>query len=476
MWVLMGAVGFVLLIACANVANLQLSRAASRGREIALRAALGAGRLRIIRQLLTESLLLALIGGTLGLMAGWWVVSWLGVIGPDTIPRLREVTIDGRVLAFTSVATLLTGITSGLLPAVQSSRPDLNEALKEGSRGATRSAGSGRMHSLLVISEIALAVLLLVGTGLLLKSFWLLRNVDTGFREEQVLTAAVSLNRDKYMQSSERPMLFFRQAIERISALPGVESVGAISHLPFGGRGVNLGFTLGGRPFTSGEDTMRAELRVISPQYFEAMSIPIKQGRAFTEQDTASSTPVIIVNEAFARQFLQDTVPLGKRLRIKLRQGYEGEIIAVVGDVRHRGYDADPRPEIYISISTSPQSRAKTSPLTLRKKSRLDGIYSSVFGFTFDFNFTQGSQRVYITEQSRGRLAEHYGNIEIFRRGLKARRQIHSVADHRILKPVLCADDAASRFAGVNADADPDDGAIQLLPLFVHAPDGLEHH
>jgi putative ABC transport system permease protein len=352
MWVLFGAVGCVLLIACANVANLQLARSARRSKEIALRAALGAGRARIIRQLLTDSVLLALlalIGGVIGLLVAWWVVSWLGVIGPDTIPRLREVTIDGRVLAFTCVATFLTGIASGLLPALQASRPDLNEALKEGSRGATASAGSGRLRSLLVVSEIAMAVLLLVGTGLLLKSFWLLRNVDPGFREEHVLTAAVSLNRDKYMQSGERPALFFRQAIERIRALPGVQSVGAISHLPFGGRGVNLGFTLEGHQATSGEDTMRAELRVISPQYFEAMSIPIKQGRAFTEQETSSSSPVIIVNEAFARQFLQDAAPLGKRVRIKLRQGYEGEIIAVVGDVRHRGYDTDPRPEMYIS-------------------------------------------------------------------------------------------------------------------------------
>ncbi|HEY0320071.1 MAG TPA: ABC transporter permease [Pyrinomonadaceae bacterium] len=349
MWVLLGAVGCVLMIACANVANLQLARSARRSKEFALRAALGASRARIIRQLLTDSLLLAVIGGTLGLLLAWWGVGWLRVIGPDTIPRLREVMIDGRVLAFTGVATLLTGIAFGLLPALQASRPDLNEALKEGSRGATASTGSSRTRSLLVVSEVAIAVLLLTGTGLLLKSFWLLRSVDTGFKAEQVLTAGISLSRDKYMESTERRTLFFRQVIERIKALPGVQSVGAISHLPFGGRGVNLGFTLQGRQATPGDDTTRAELRVISPDYFKAMSIQLKQGRAFTEQDTSSSPPVIIVNEAFVRQFLRDTQPLGKRMQIKPFEGFEGEIIAVVGDVRHRGYDADPKPEMYIN-------------------------------------------------------------------------------------------------------------------------------
>lgn len=349
MWVLLGAVFCVLIIACANVANLQLARSARRSKEIALRAALGASRGRIVRQLLTDSILLALIGGTLGLLLAWWGVGWLRVIGPDTIPRLREVTIDGRVLTFTGVATLLTGIAFGLLPALQSSRPDLNETLKDGSRGAAASITSGRTRSLLVISEVAIAVLLLVGTGLLLKSFWLLRNVDTGFKADHVLTAGISLNRDKYMQSGERRALFFRQVIERVRALPGVQSVGAISHLPFGGRGVNLGFILQGRQVIPGEDTTRAELRVISPDYFETMGIPLKQGRAFTEQDTSSSPHVIIVNEAFVRQFLRDTPPLGKRMKINPNEGFEGEIVAVAGDVRHRGYDADPRPEMYIS-------------------------------------------------------------------------------------------------------------------------------
>ena len=349
MWVLLGAVGCVLLIACANVANLQLARSARRNKEIALRAALGASRARIIRQLLTESVLLAMIGGTVGLLLAWWGVGWLRTTGPDTIPRLSEVWMNGRVLAFTTFITVLTGIAFGLIPALQASRPNLNEALKAGSRGATASGGSRRTRSLLVVSEVALAALLLISTGLLLKSFWLLINVDPGFRADRVLTAGISLNRDKYMQSGERRARFFQQVIERVRALPGVRSAGAISHLPFGGRGVNLGFTVQGRQAMAGEDTTRAELRVVSPEYFEVMSIPVKNGRAFTEKDTASSPPLIIVNEAFVRQFLGGAGPLGQRMQIKLGKGFEGEIIAVVGDVRHRGYDAEPRPEIYIS-------------------------------------------------------------------------------------------------------------------------------
>jgi putative ABC transport system permease protein len=348
MWVLLGAVGCVLLIACVNVANLQLARSAGRSKEIALRSGLGAGRNRIVRQLLTESLLLAFIGGALGLLLAWWGVGWLSVIGPDSIPRLREITIGSRVLAFTGVTTILTGVAFGLLPALQASRLDLNEALKEGARSATALAGNRRIRGLLVISEVAITVLLLVGTGLLLKSFWLLRSVDPGFEAEHVLTAGISLNRDKYAQSDERRAHFFRQVIERVNALPGVEAVGAISHLPFGGRGVNLGFTRQGHETSSSEDT-RAELRVASPRYFDAMSIPLIAGRVFSEQDSSSSPPVILVNQTFVRQFFPEAVPLGRHLRIKLGKGFEGEIVGVIGDVRHRGYEADPRPEVYIS-------------------------------------------------------------------------------------------------------------------------------
>lgn len=348
-WILLAAVGCVLLIACANVANLQLARAAGRGKEIALRAALGAGRGRIVRQLLTESVLLALVGGAVGLVIAWWGVGLLRAVGPDTIPRLRDAGIDGRVLAFTAAAAVFSGLAFGLIPAIQSSRTDLTEALKTGVRGTSVAGGGRRTRGALVVAEVAVTALLLVGAGLLLKSFWLLSNVDPGFKAGRVLTAGVSLNRDLGAQTPEQHRALFRQAIERVRALPGVEAVGAISHLPFGGRGVNMPFTLSGREPSPDADATRAELRVVSPDYFEALSVPVRRGRAFSEQDTNSSPKVLVVNEAFVRLFLRDSEPLGRGLRVNLRPGFEGEIVGVVGDVRHRGYEAEPRPEMYVS-------------------------------------------------------------------------------------------------------------------------------
>jgi putative ABC transport system permease protein len=348
-WVLLGAVLCVLLIACANVANLQLARAAGRGREIALRAALGASRARIVRQLLTESLLLAFVGGAAGLLLAWWGVGLLRAFGPDTIPRLREAGIDGRVLAFNAAAALITGLVFGLIPALQMSRPDLIKALNAGGRGVSSGRGGRRTRGALVVAEVAAAALLLVGAGRLLKSFWLLRNVDPGFRAERVLTAGVSLNRDLGAQTPERNMALFSQAIERVRAMPGVEAVGAVSHLPFGGRGVNLSFTLTGREPSPADEATRAELRVVGPDYFKALSIPVRRGRALDARDTDSSPRVLLVNESFARLFLRDADPVGRRLRVNLRPEFEGEVVGVVGDVRHRGYDAEPRPEIYVS-------------------------------------------------------------------------------------------------------------------------------
>ena len=350
LWLLLAAVSCVLLIACANVASLQLARSTSRSREIVLRAALGAGRIRIIRQLLTESLLLAFIGGVIGLLLAWGGVSGLRAIGPAGISRLDQANVNGWVLAYTGLVIIVVGITSGLIPALQSSRFDLNGALKEGPRGSAGPAGRSRVHSLLLMTEIAVATVLLVGAGLLLKSFWHLQTVDPGFKPDHVLTAGVSLNREKYMNADDRRTAFFSQALERIRSVPGVESVAMISHLPFSGRGVNMGFTIAGQPQVAGdEDRLRAELRVISPDYFRTMTIPVRQGRAFSEQDTKSGPTVAIVNEAFVRQFLPDRTPLGQRLQIGFSDPLDVEVVGLIGDVRHRGYDADARPEIYVS-------------------------------------------------------------------------------------------------------------------------------
>lgn len=350
LWLLLAAVSCVLLIACANVASLQLARSTSRSREIALRAALGAGRIRIVRQLLAESLLLAFIGGVFGLLLAWVGVFGLRASGPGSISRLGQATVNGWVLAYTAVIVVVVGVTSGLVPALQSSRFDLNGALREGPRGTTGAGGRSRVHSLLLMGEIALATLLLVGAGLLLKSFWRLQSVDPGFKPDHVLTAGVSLNREKYMKADDRRTLFFSQVLDRVRSVPGVESVAMISHLPFGGRGVNMGFTIAGQPQVQGDDDrLRAELRVISPDYFRTMSIPVRSGRVFTDQDRTSAETVAIVNEAFARQFFPDGKLLGQRLQIAFSDPLNVEVVGVVGDVRHRGYDADARPEMYVS-------------------------------------------------------------------------------------------------------------------------------
>ena len=348
LWLLLAAVSCVLLIACANVASLQLARSTSRSKEIVLRAALGAGRIRIIRQLLTESLSLAFIGGVAGLLLAGAGVLGLRAIGPDSISRLSQASVNGWVLAYTGVVILVVGITSGLIPALQSSRFDLNGALREGSRGGT--GRRSRVHGLLVVAEIAVATLLLVGAGLLLKSFWRLQGVDPGFKANHVLTAGVSLNREKYMKADNRRTIFFSQVLERVRSVPGVESVAMISHLPFGGRGVNMGFTVSGQREVSGDhDKLRAELRVISPDYFRTMTIPVRAGRAFSEHDTESTARVAIVNDAFVRQFFPDSEPMGQRLQIGFASPLDVEVVGVVGDVRHRGYDAEARPEMYVS-------------------------------------------------------------------------------------------------------------------------------
>lgn len=378
LWLLLGSVSCVLLIACANVASLQLARSASRSREIVLRIALGAGRIRIIRQLLAESMLLAFIGGVAGLVLAWCGVYALRAIGPDTISRLSEAAVNGPVLVYTGLVILVVGITSGLFPALQSSRFELTGALREGPRGSTGSADRSRVHGLLVVAEVAVATLLLVGAGLLLKSFWRLQGVDPGFKAHHVLTAGVSLNREKYMKADDRRTVFFSQIVERIRSVPGVESVGMISHLPFGGRGVNVGFGVPGQQAVPGDDDrLRAELRVISPDYFRTMSIPLRNGRTFTEQDTKSAPLVAIVNEAFVRQFFRDTSPMGQRFQIAFRSPMDVQVVGVVGDVNHRGYDADPRPEMYISYLQNTVwpvmnlvIRTRAEPLTLATQVR----------------------------------------------------------------------------------------------------------
>lgn len=354
--VLFGAVGFVLLIACANVANLSLARAAVRQKEVAIRIALGASRFRLVRQFLTESVLLAVLGGVLGLLLAFWGVDALVALLPTDVPRLEQIGVDRYVLVFTLVVSLATGILLGLVPAQQATKPDLTEALKEGSLSLMIGSRRNRVRGLLVISEVALALVLLIGAGLMLKSFQHLRDIKPGFDPDNVLTMQIALPQLKYAEEQQQ-MAFFQQLLQRVEALPGVRSAGAVTNLPLADDSVT-DFTIEGRPEPeSAKDAMIASYGSVSPNYFRAFGIPILKGRAFTEQDTKQSVPVVVISEKLARRYWPDEDPIGKRIR-------EGDsenpkpwlsIIGVAGDIRRYGLDSEAKPEMYIPYLQQPK-------------------------------------------------------------------------------------------------------------------------
>lgn len=344
--VLLGAVAIVLLIACANVANLLLARASARQKEIAVRTALGASRLRIVRQLLTESLLLSIIGGAFGFGLSVWLTRLLIAVSPANSPRFDEIGIDRRVFLFTLGITLLTGLVFGVAPALQTSRLDLNENLKESGWRGAGGERHNRLGSLLIVSEIALAFMLLVGAGLLVKSFMRLRDVSPGFNSNNVLTLRMGLMPGKYPEGEPRAQVF-RQAVEKIKAVPGVESVGGVLFMPLGGDTLNVGrsYIREGRPFTPEESASAAYL-VITSDYFRALQIPLTGGRAFTDQDNDNSPKVVIVNESMARQLWPGESPVGKRITIWRDEKFPREIVGVVGDTK-ASLDADAGPQMY---------------------------------------------------------------------------------------------------------------------------------
>ncbi len=345
--VLLGAVAFVLLIACANVANLLLARATVRAKEIALRTALGASRGRIIRQLLTESVLLSSVGGGIGLLLGVWLTKLLIAVSPPNTPRFDEIRPDARVLVFTVALAVITGVIFGLTPALQASRVDLNERLKETGRSGSGGASRNRLRSLMMVSEIALSFVLLVGAGLLIKSFIRLREVSPGFNPDNTLTMRVSLPGAKYPQGEPRVQMF-RQLVERLKALPGVQSAGAVLSLPLSGDTFNVWRAVirEGRPATP-EESDNAAYLVATPDYFRTLNIPLITGRAFTEQDTEETPKVLIVNETMARRLWPGESPVGKRLTIWRDEKFPREIVGVVGETKP-SLDADPGPQMYV--------------------------------------------------------------------------------------------------------------------------------
>ncbi len=344
---LLGAVGFVLLIACANVANLLLARAAGRQKEMALRAALGASRWRIVRQLLTESLLLAVSGGAAGLLLAVWGVKLLLAIAPDNLPRAYDIRLDTRVASFTLLASLLTGVVFGLLPALQAAKLDLGVALKEGGRVA---AGllRRRLRGFLVVCEVALAFVLLIGAGLLIRSFARLTGVDPGFDPRGVLTMDISLPFAKYKDG--RSVAFYQQTLERVQALPGVEAAATVYPVPLSGKQGFSAFRIEGRPSPT-EETFNAGVRIISPDFFKTFRVSLANGRLLAESDSAKAPPVVIINESLASIYFANENPLGKRI---IGFGGTRAIVGVVSDVKYSALDEEAKAEIYFPMAQVP--------------------------------------------------------------------------------------------------------------------------
>jgi len=364
LFILFGAVGFVLLIACANVANLLLARAASRAKEIAIRTALGAGRLRLLRQLLTESLMLSALGGVLGLVIGVWGVRALLSISPGDLPRIAELTdasflstIDYRMLRFTVVISVLTGVLFGLVPSLQLSKPDLNSTLKESSSRST----TGRHHyarSVLVVSEVGLALVLVIGAALLIRTFVSLRAVNGGFDPHNMLTLQISLNGERY-NSTAKVEVLTRKLLERIESLPGVVAATTSLGVPLEG-GADMPFNIEGRPPIKGSPFHGDELwRWACPDYLKALKTPLLRGRMFTLQDTAKAPAVLIINEAMAKKYWPNQDPVGQRVTIGKGLGPEvadptRQIVGVVGDVHENGLNNAAPGVMYVPFGQVP--------------------------------------------------------------------------------------------------------------------------
>jgi putative ABC transport system permease protein len=367
LFILFGAVGFVLLIACANVANLLLVRAAARQKEIALRTALGASRFRIVRQMITESLLLALLGGALGALLATWGVELLVSLSEGSIPVTANVKIDTTVLAFTLLISIVTGLLFGLAPAFRTMKVDLIDSLKDGTRGSGEGTlRRNRTSSLLVVLESAVAVMLLIGAGLLVRSLIALQQVDPGFDSNNVLTVRIDLSRGKY-NTPEKSSNFFQELQTRVSNLPGVETAGFVTELPLSGQLNDMPFTVEGRPTAGPNDAIGADFRRVNQNYFNALRIPLLRGRNFTEQEVRQSDKVIIVSQQLVNAAFPNEEALGKRLITGMNEPFE--IIGIVGDIRHNSLAGPPFPAMYMPTRATGRMnlviRTQSDPLSI---------------------------------------------------------------------------------------------------------------
>ena len=364
--ILLGAVVFVLLIASANLATMLLARASARERELAIRVALGAGRWRLLRQMLTESVLLGLAGAASGVILSVWGLEFVKEIGARTIPRLGEVNVDLTVLIVTTVVGVGTGILFGLIPAFASAKPELTEALKEGGRSSTSGARRNQVRNSLVVAEIALALVLLVGAGLLLKSYARVQNIDPGFDRRNALTAEIDLPETKYPQRGsadyrhgEAMISFWNEALRRVQQLPGVEAAGYTIVLPLSGSNTDSSFAIEGRVLGKNEPGPDEELRIISPDYFRVLKTPLLRGRFFAESDNGDAPGVVIINDALAKKYWPNEDALGKRITFDDTRKPDAKWLTIVGivrSIRHRGLDFDPQPEYYLPLAQRAQS------------------------------------------------------------------------------------------------------------------------
>jgi putative ABC transport system permease protein len=372
LFVLWGAVGAVLLIACANVAHLLLQRTTARRHEVAVRAALGAGRARLVRQLVTESVVLSLPSGALGLLLAGWGTNVMTALAPSVLPRANETAADPDVALFTVGLALLTGIAFGLFPAWHAASGDPHETLKEGRTAFAAGASRARFRSVIVAVESMLALVVLVAAGLLLRSFVRVRGVDLGFDAARELTMTISLPDSRYPQAHQRAA-FFGEVLERVRGIPGVEAAGMVSHLPLAPGALRTDFTVAGRLRAPGE-VPTADYVNCNPDYFRALAIPLRKGRAFTLLDGPSTPPVAIVNDAFARRYWPTEEPLGQRIVVGAALGANPAprtVVGVVGDIRSRGLDAEAQPAIYVPYAQNPWptmtlvARTAADPMTV---------------------------------------------------------------------------------------------------------------
>jgi predicted permease len=335
---MLGAVAFVLLIACANVANLVFARAYGRRKEIAIRSALGASRARLIQQVVSESLIVSLCGGALGLVAAHFGIMLLLKFFADKLPRLGDIGLDFPVLAFTLALSVVTGLLSGLLPAWAITRGQVNEALKQGLGRMDSDGGSGKTRSALVVVEVALSVVLLIGAGLMVRSLWALQTMNPGFDEHNVLTLSVMVPKRAFTAPTQQSQ-FFDQVLQRVRGLPGVASAGAIDDLPLVG-GSNQPIAVGGRPVVVMSEQPEVSVRVITPGYLQAMHIPVLQGRDLNDNDTADSMSVVVISQSMAKQLWPNENPIGRHLKLTFYPDKDREIVGVVGDVKQNGLDS----------------------------------------------------------------------------------------------------------------------------------------